>query len=181
MPGDWKNRRVSYSVIMTNAISRMILASALLATAAMGQTPAGAPTPKVPSDVDERFRKADVNHDGRLSRDEAARGGFAVTESFGGVDNDGDGLITLFEIGEFLTARAQEWTTDLGSADTDADQRLSETEAAAVPSIRKVFQQADLNRDGQLDATEYDSYSQRQLYRHVDMPHVVPNIIDKRF
>lgn len=42
--------------------------------------------------------------------------------------------------------------------DSDKDGKLSKTEAAAVKSLSKVFDQADSNKDGALSADEYKAY-----------------------
>jgi hypothetical protein len=42
--------------------------------------------------------------------------------------------------------------------DLDKDGKLTKTEAAAVPSLGKVFDQADGNADGALTTEEYKSY-----------------------
>lgn len=42
--------------------------------------------------------------------------------------------------------------------DTDKDGNLDRTEAAAVPSLQAVFDQADANGDGSLSGDEYKTY-----------------------
>lgn len=42
--------------------------------------------------------------------------------------------------------------------DTDKDGNLNKTEAAAIPSLEAVFDQADSNADGALSGDEYKTY-----------------------
>ena len=82
------------------------LAAAALGAAAFGlqaQTPAeparpaGADAGRAAEALAAAFKRADANHDGRLTREEAARMP-AVADRFEVYDKDGDGTLTLEEM-----------------------------------------------------------------------------------
>lgn len=54
--------------------------------------------------AEERFKAADKNQDGKLSRDEAKTGMPRIHTNFDRIDTDKDGLVTLAEIKAALTA-----------------------------------------------------------------------------
>src|SRR5262245_33018590 len=89
----------------------------LVAVPGWCQTDTGTILPPGDKGLAESFRKADRNHDGALTADEAKKGGFDLSESFAEVDVDHSGTVTLFEIGEALHRKVGEWT----SADSDSD------------------------------------------------------------
>jgi len=142
---------------------------------------AAAQTPKPTIDLlpmhQERFGKADADANGGLTRIEATAGGFDVSERFDAIDTDGDKLITLYEISGYLAMRTKEWAT----ADSDGDGVISKGEASASPSLTKIFTTADRDNDGTLRREEYEGWAQTSLYQNVDLPYVVPNIINKKF
>lgn len=155
---------------------------AVHAAAAIGQaTPA--PTarrieiPDLSLSLQERFTQADADRSGGLTMAEASSAGFAVERQFGAVDSDGDGVITLYEIGTYLAARTREWA----NADTDGDGQITREEAERSPSLASVFTRADRDGDGIVRKEEYEAFSQTTLYQNVDLPWVVPNIINKKF
>jgi hypothetical protein len=53
----------------------------------------------------ERFKKADANGDGRLSRDEAAKGMPMVARHFDHIDTNKDGVVTMEELQASIKAR----------------------------------------------------------------------------
>jgi Ca2+-binding EF-hand superfamily protein len=157
-----------------------VLLSAMLSAVASAQTPVVAPLDPA---LEETFRRADLDTDGALSRNEAIRAKLSLSEkkTFDSIDQDRNGLVTLLEMGEALQARIRGWSSDLESADRDGDGELSEAEAETTSAMSQIFQRADENRDGKLNRAEYESFSRRNLYGNVDLPSVVPNIFEKRF
>ncbi|MEO8604448.1 MAG: hypothetical protein ABI629_17890 [bacterium] len=135
------------------------------------------PTPDlVPREVTVKFEVADLDNSGSLTRDEAIKGGFSAN-AFGAVDADKDGTVTLFEIGSYLVTRNKQWE----GADTNHDGYISKDEAAAVPDLKRSFDQADADHDGILRKQEHEAWAQTTLYQNVELPYVVPNIINKKF
>ena len=135
------------------------------------------PTPDlVPREVTMKFETADLDNSGSLTRDEALKGGFA-SETIAAIDTDNDRIVTLYEIGVYLSDRSREWA----EADTDADGRISRAEAAAHPTLKTTFDKADSDADGILRKQEHEAWAQTSLYQNVDLPYVVPNIINKKF
>ncbi len=138
------------------------------------------PAPKIPDlppDLQQRFKQADLNSKGGLTKAEAGSAGFAVEESFDAVDTDRDHIITLYEISTYLAGRARDWA----SADSDGDGAVNPEEAAKSPSLAKIFSKADRDGDGLVRKEEHEAFSQTTLYQNVDLPYVVPNIFNKKF
>ncbi len=155
------------------------LAFAVLCSAgvAAAQAPRAATPDLLPRDVETRFKVADLDGSGGLSRDEAERGGYDVSNRFTAVDRDGDRIITLEEITTYLAGQARDWA----SADRDGDGTLTREEASASPTLASIFANADRDNDGVLRKEEHAAWSQTTLYQNVDLPYVVPNIINKKF
>ena len=146
----------------------------LVAAVAAGQ---GAPTPDLlPTDVRIRFQTADLDQGGSLSRDEAVKSGYSSTV-FTAVDKDGDQIVTVAEVATYLADRTREWA----NADTDHDDVVTAQEAENAPTLKSVFSSADQDHDGNLRRQEHEAWAQTTLYQNVDLPYVVPNIINKKF
>jgi hypothetical protein len=139
---------------------------------ALAQTP----TPAVPAEVERRFTAADLDRSQTLTIEEAIKGGYS-TETFRAVDRDGDRIVTLFEIGSFLAERAGRWQR----ADTNRDGMVSREEAAASSETKDSFGEADRDADGIVRQQEYEAWSRTTLYQNVELPVVVPNIINRKF
>jgi hypothetical protein len=155
-----------------------IAALAAFGVAATAAAQSTAPTPDLlPRDVRVRFETADLDQSGGLTQDEAVKGGFS-SSAFATVDRDHDQIVTVAEIATYLGERAKDWA----SADTDRDGVVTADEASsAPPSVRSVFSAADRGTDGVLRQEEYDRWAQTSLMQNVDLPVVVPNIINKKF
>lgn len=55
----------------------------------------------------ERFKKADTNGDGKLTKEEAKAGGMTrVAKYFSRTDKDGDGFVTLDQLKAMMKARS---------------------------------------------------------------------------
>lgn len=158
-----------------------LAALAVLGAAAPGRAQDATPTPSDDASkaFAEVFERADTNKDGKLSEEEARRAGLFTTEqSFEETDADGDGVVTLFELGDALQKRLRHWS----SADADGDGHVSREEAqAAGGSLWEMFLRADRDRDGRVSPDEIDVYSRNAFYSETADPGVVPNIINKRF
>jgi hypothetical protein len=162
-------------------LARIALRAALCAYLLQGSLAAaqGASATKIPElspELQQRFKQADLEHKGGLTVGEASSAGFAV-QSFDSIDADHDHIITLYEITTYLAGRAQDWA----KADTDGDGQVSREEAQKVPSLAKIFTQADRDGDGVVRKEEFEAFSETTLYQNVDLPYVVPNIINKKF
>lgn len=153
------------------------LICASMAHLAAAQTPAVPKIPDLSPTVQYRFQQADTDHSGGLDRAEAASAGYNVDENFDVIDTDHDHIITLYEISTYLAARARDWAT----ADTNGDGVVTREEAAKVPSLAKIFTNADKDGDGVVRKEEREAFSETTLYQNVDLPYVVPNIINKKF
>lgn len=153
------------------------LAGLMIAPLAFAQAPPAVQIPDLSPSVQDRFLRADTDHSGGLDRAEAASAGYAVDENFDAIDTDHDHIITLYEIATYLTERSRVWA----SADTNGDGVVSREEAAKVPSLAKIFNKADRDGDGMVRKQEQETFSETTLYRDVDLPYVVPNIINKKF
>ena len=153
------------------ALALAVLVGAATADAQQTPTPA-----LLPRDLKLRFETADLDNSGGLTQDEAVKGGFA-SQTFAAVDRDGDHIITLYEIGVYLAEQAGAWQ----EADKNHDGVVTREEAEASPRVKAVFGNADRDADGVLRQQEYDAWSQNSLYQSVDLPYVVPNIINKKF
>jgi hypothetical protein len=162
-------------------LGRCALAFALLCLGSTGvavaqSTPA--PTmPKLSPELEQRFKQADLTGKGGITKAEAASAGFTFGDTFDQIDTDHDHIITLYELSVYLAARARDWAR----ADTNGDGVVTREEAEKVPSLAKVFNQADRDGDGVVRREEYEAFSETTLYRDVDLPYVVPNIINKKF
>ena len=157
---------------------RLAVVAALLAAGAAAAQPAPTlapplPTPNlVPRDVTTRFQSADLDNTGTLTREEAIKGGFSG-DAFAAVDKDNDHIVTLYEIGGYLTEKTKAWA----DADKDGDGTVTRQEARDM----KDFDKADYDADGILRKQEHEAWAQTSLYQNVDLPVVVPNIINKKF
>jgi Ca2+-binding EF-hand superfamily protein len=61
--------------------------------------------PKKIEKLNEKFDAADSNHDGFLTRDEAAKNMPRVAKHFDSIDTDHDGKLSPQEIAQFLAAK----------------------------------------------------------------------------
>lgn len=98
----------------------------------------------------ERFNKADVNHDGKLTLEEAKAGMPKLAEHFARFDLENKGYVTLEGLrearkshhGEGLAAR-------FNKADADHDGKLTLAEAqAGMPRVAKHFDRIDTGHQG---------------------------------
>lgn len=152
------------------------LVCTMSATLAVAQTPMVPKIPDLSVSAQQHFEQADVSHTGRLDRAEALGAGYSA-DKFDAIDTNHDHVITLYEISVYLAERTREWAR----ADSNGDGVVTREEAAKVPSLAKIFTKADKDGDGVVRRQEQEAFSETMLYQNVDLPYVVPNIIDKKF
>lgn len=153
----------------------LLLAAVIVCASAVGAQP----TPGSSGELEQRFRLADRDGDGKLSSQEARQASWFVDEvhRFESVDRDHSGTVTLAEIGEAIAAEVADWW----GADIDRDGRVTEAEAKSKRGLAETFGSADADRDGAVTRAELERLSQRSYYRDAELPSVAPNIIEKRF
>jgi len=109
----------------------------------------------------DTFALADANHDGKLSRQEAAK--YLVYVVFTASDTDADGRLTEREWIHDDPAQA----TAFHERDADGDGVVTLAEAVAYsergPAALGLMRQADRNRDGKLNRAEVDAYFMRVI------------------
>lgn len=149
-------------------------------TSAQQATPAAAAGGAVA--FEEEFKRADTDKDGKLSEQEAIAAGFFTDGSFKDVDEDKDGTVTLFELGDALQQRLRQWSSGAEQADTDKDGFVSEEEAeAAGPSFLDIFKRVNRNGQERIARDKFDVYVRDSYYSETSDRGVVPNIFNKRF
>lgn len=117
------------------------------------------------------FNRADINNSGGLSKaelDKTPPKQFAVIKkNFDAMDANRDGQVTMAERDGFKPAPKatppQDWQAAFKKADVNDSGGLSSVELNTVApgtmdDLKKGFQQADSNRDGQVTAAEYQAF-----------------------
>lgn len=106
--------------------------------------------------------KLDTDHDGRISRPEAA-GRDKLAGNFAAIDADNDGYLTRSELQAYHermrpqreAERAQRFNAKFAEADLNRDGRLSRVEVAEkMPRLAERFNWMDDNKDGFLSRDE---------------------------
>ena len=127
-----------------------ILAALGLASAAL--TASAAPEGQGRGDMAARFKAADTNGDGMISREEA-KALPRLAKHFDEIDTNHDGQVTADEMrahheamrGQHDKGMADHWK----KIDTDGDGRISRAEAQAnAPKLAEHFDAIDTNKDG---------------------------------
>lgn len=101
-------------------------------------------------DMAARFKQADTNGDGMLSRQEAAAMP-RLAEHFDEIDTNKDGQITADELRAFHEKMKGEHGKRgdmFKKLDTNGDGRISRDEAKAAPRLAEHFDAIDANKDG---------------------------------
>jgi Ca2+-binding EF-hand superfamily protein len=104
----------------------------------------------------EKFDMVDANHDGAISREEAAAAP-NLAGKFDEVDADHDGRILPAELKAYAKTHrgaAGKVGKDLMSLDANQDGVVTRDEVAANPKAMKRFEAADADHDGRVTATE---------------------------
>jgi Ca2+-binding EF-hand superfamily protein len=110
------------------------------------------------------FKQLDINHDGLISRQEAAPSPF-LAKHFDAIDTNHDGQISRAEMKAFRQAQAARFQTRFQQADANHNGVLSRTEAQAMPQIARSFDQIDANHDGQVTMQEIRAFHRAQQLR----------------
>ena len=107
--------------------------------------------------AEDRFAKADANHDGKLSPDEASD--YFVSNIFASADQNQDGKLTWEEWNVPGSGRTK---AKFNAADTNHDGALTLEEALAYGrkrhAFKKEFDEADTNHDGFVTREEAQAY-----------------------
>ena len=98
----------------------------------------------------QRFRQADTDGDGAITRAEAEKALPHLARQFDRVDANHDGRVTIAEIAAARKAvMTAHFEQRFKRADTDGDGRISRTEAEqAMPRLARHFDRIDANQDG---------------------------------
>jgi Ca2+-binding EF-hand superfamily protein len=120
------------------------------------------------------FNDLDADGDGQLNVTEAA-GNAGMKASFGSIDANADGLVSMDEYREFYTngksqgelhaqAHSAVVTRDLWTRlDSNADGKLSSSEVSSNTGISGAFSTMDGNGDGFVTEAEYRAYAKSEL------------------
>jgi hypothetical protein len=160
--------------------SRRFVLVALCSLAA-GSPALAQPSPTPHPALAESFDRADTDGDGRLSEKEAKAGGFFSRSTYGDVDRDSDGHVTLFELGKAVQGSLQDWVNKHDTADANHDGYVSKEEAG--DTLSTVFDRADRDKDGRLGRQELMDDVTQGYYSETSLQPqpIVPNIIDEKF
>jgi Ca2+-binding EF-hand superfamily protein len=152
---------ISKSILLA-ALVTLAPAALLAAEPVATQPPAGRP-----HDGGRWFGKLDTNHDGAISREEAAASSQArVDKMFATLDTNHDSLITQEEMRASAEARRAEMKAKAAArfkaADQNSDGFLSKDEAAAgIPMLARRFDALDTDKDGMLSPEEIAARAHR--------------------
>lgn len=107
--------------------------------------------------AEDRFAKADLNHDGKLSPDEASN--YFVAMIFASADQNHDGIVTWEE---WNVPGSDRTKAKFDAADANHDGSLTLEEALAYGrkrhAFKKEFDEADTNHDGYVTLEEAKAY-----------------------
>lgn len=141
---------------MNNYRVTTILSLLALAPFALLSVDRAAAGSKSQATANDNFARADANHDGKLSREEA--GDYLVYEVFTACDKNRDGKISL---AEWLRVKPGE---NAAFKERDANNDGFVTLAEAIEYGRRggagltLIKKADKNRDGKIDRAELQAY-----------------------
>ena len=83
---------------MNTRLNLLLAAALALSTSAVFAQDRAAKAEKAKEKIEEKFKAADTNHDGKLSKDEAKAGMPKVYEKFDDIDTGKTGFITLDQV-----------------------------------------------------------------------------------
>lgn len=122
--------------------------------------PAPAPAPMAPREKSsrvphDRFAQVDTNHDGVISRDEAAATP-QLASRFDEVDADKDGRVTPAELKNHAKSHRlnNKGAGAFSKLDSNGDGVVTRDEVATNPKLARKFEAADMDRDGRVTADE---------------------------
>ncbi|OOG39766.1 hypothetical protein [Polaromonas sp. A23] len=91
----------SFSILRTLPLIGILA----LATAAQAQAPDAARMEKARNELKKRFAAADINKDGKLTREEAQAKMPMVYKNFDAIDASHSGVVTPGDIGAYMTSK----------------------------------------------------------------------------
>lgn len=149
----------------------------LFVGSALGQSPEPAGRPQDKARIDKRFRAADKDGDGVLTREEARKGMPSLYRMFDQVDADKDGKVTREELEAAFQARARREAARLKALDADRDNVLTADEISRnAASSQRVLGEIDANRDGRITRDELETFIGRRYYWDLDR-RITPNVL----
>lgn len=111
------------------------------------------------SSPEQKFKKADKDGNGTVSRQEATT--MIIANAFDMYDTNGDGFVTE---GEFVASGGT--PENFRKVNKTGSGKISLAEAQASPLVFNTFavsfNEADTNKDGQVTLAEYQSYLERR-------------------
>src|SRR5262245_10293489 len=154
-------------------VARLILVLWLVMPAA-----AWPQTPGVSTEPETQNAKppAPSGNEGRrsLTEQESHNGRFFAPEPGNTLDSDGNGTVTIFELGDSVRKRI---TKERSSADTGGES----PSGAPTPQFKAPKNAAARRVDSSGQRSTYESFRSRQMNETGSLPSVAPNIIEKRF
>ena len=103
----------------------------------------------------------------------------AVGGRFGTVDADGNGMVTLLDIGRAVQRRISKWMS--GSADENHGNQLAGAPPSQNASPTRMYSKGSDNMSNRLRREEAETDSLRQAQRNDGLTYVVPNLFNLRF
>jgi len=165
-------------------MSTMIIRSTMLllifsfASTAFAQSPEITGRPQDKAQFDKRFRAADKDGDGTLTREEARRSMPSVYRRFNEIDTDKDGKVTRGEIEAAFSKRANEERQRFKALDANGDGVITRDEILRhnASASSRAIDSIDTNKDGNISQSELDGFIQRRYYHDLDRG-IAPNVI----
>lgn len=106
----------------------------------------------------DRFKQADKDGDGKLSKDEAAAMP-RLAKQFDQVDTNKDGFLSKDEL---QAMRAKHGEHRQARPDTDRDGNITRAEAERFPKLKENFDKIDANKDGVISKDEMKAAHERK-------------------
>ncbi len=142
----------------------LIITALFAASAAYAQAPADAPKGERGARMQEHFKAADKDSDGKISRAEADASLPRVAKNFDALDANKDGFVTTDEMraAHGKGKHGDKMHAHMKSADKDGDGKFSREEAtASMPRVAKDFDAIDTNKDGFVTRDEMRAFHEK--------------------
>ena len=114
--------------------------------------------------MQEHFKAADKDGDGRISRAEADASLPRIAKNFDALDTNKDGFLTKDELraGHGKSGHGGKMHDAMKAADKDGDGKFSREEAnASMPRLAKDFDAIDTNKDGFVTRDELRAFHEK--------------------